>query len=59
MASYNIPKDITNNLSDQEREVLFEALIFARNLNGVTSKGHFSNAQLTSIIQKMFPENMK
>ncbi len=45
-------------LSEKDREVLFEALILARDLNGVVTEVNFSNAQLTELIRKLFPNNI-
>ena len=58
LVPYYIPDDIMRKLSEKDREVLFEALILARDLNGVVTEVNFSNAQLTELIRKLFPNNI-
>lgn len=53
--AYEIPKEVVDNLNEEERETLFNALIFARDMNGVEYDGDFDAVILDNLIEILFP----
>lgn len=54
--TYKIPKEVVDNLNEEEWETLFNALIYARDMNGVECDGDFDAVVLDNLIEKLFPK---
>lgn len=54
---YEISTEVVTNLSELERETLFNALIFARDMNGIEYDGDFDHEILDDLIDRLFNLN--
>jgi hypothetical protein len=54
--AYEISLETIKNLTEEERETLFSALIYARDINGSEYEGDFDATVLDLLINKLFPD---